>query len=261
MGEHNEHPDVIWDGSDEPMAADNVVSKPARAELPEEDLSEDEAVPIYQPGESVDESQLMLTPEKRQEILGKLAEFEYQLSALAPMQQGFVLAMLEDPTSQLEAARKAGYSENGASQRASILMNDARIQAVLALGQQLRQDRTMVTTDRTLNELAIIAFSNIGDYEIRPGSNQVVTREGIPEYALRAVSSAEYTTTVSESGDRVTTTYKAKIKLWSKTDALRMLAMYQKLVGGDGNVDNSKHLHLHKHEHQTWDIGGKRLTF
>jgi phage terminase small subunit len=226
---------------------------------------DEEPAEIYQPGDSIDETQMMLTPTKRKEIIGRLAEFEYQLAALSPLMQGFVLAYLQDPTNLSACARRAGYAEGSAKVKASQLMADSRIQAVIALGQLLREDRTMVTAERTINELAIIAFSNIGDYEVRPGTNQVVTREGAPEYALRAVSQAEYTTTAKEDSDgNVTTTYKVKIKLWSKTDALRMLAMYQRLLQGDTGgtiINNDNSTHVHKHDHHTWKIGDKELNF
>lgn len=258
MSEHEEHPEVIWDGSDEPIAS----IQPSTPEPTVEELMDDDRpVEIYQPGDSIDETQQMLTPERRREILGKLADFELQLSALSPLMQGYVLAYLQNPTSQAECARKAGYAESSAKVKASQLMADSRIQACIALGQLLREDRTMVTSERTINELAIIAFSNIGDYKVEPGSNQVTVREGVPEYALRAVSSAEYTTSVAENdnGD-VKTTYKVKIKLWSKTDALRMLAIYQRLLSPDGGTTNNS-LHLHKHEHHTWKVGDRELTF
>lgn len=256
MSEHEEHPDIVWEGANEPIAE----IMPPKPEPNLGVLDDDDAdVEVYQPSTSVDETQVMITPERRRLILGTLAEFEVQLAALSPLMQGFVLAYLQDPTSGAACARKAGYAESTAKVKASQLLSDSRVQACIALGQQLREDRTMVTSERTINELAIIAFSSIGDFEVKPGTNQVVTKEGVPEYALRSVSSAEYTTSVqeSENGD-VKTTYKVKIKLWSKTDALRMLALYQKLLSADGttNIDNSKHVHVHK-----WSIGGRELTF
>ncbi len=256
-----EHSDIIWDGADEPIAEQPVQRPVPAVEVPQPVgiLEDDDApVEIYQPGDSIDESQQMLTPERRQEILGKLVEFELQLSTLSPLMQGFVLAYLQDPTNQAACARKAGYSEHTSKIKGSQLMADSRIQAAIALGQQLREDRTMVTSDRTLNELAIIAFSDISNYEI--SENRIVAAEGVPDYVMRAVSQAEYiiTTKEDEKGNTITTS-RVKVKLWSKIDALRMLAQYQKLLTPDGITSNN--LHLHKHEHHTWKVGDKELTF
>jgi hypothetical protein len=47
-----------------------------------------------------------------------------------------------------------------------------------------------------------------------------------------------------------------------------MVAMYQKLLSGDGGVNignlniDQRTIEVHKHEHNTWDVGdGKKLTF
>lgn len=209
--------------------------------------------------------QMVITPEQRKEVLGRLAEFEMRLMDLTPLQANFVLAILRKPDNQANAAEIAGYAKASAKIKGSQLMANPKIQAAIAAGQLLREDRTMVTSERTLNELAIIAFSNIGDYTVEPGSNEVSTKPGVPEYALRAVQSAEYVTTVSENQQGVTTVYKVKIKLWSKTDALRMLALYQKLINGAGEAGNitinDNRGQIHKHEHNTWQVGDKKITF
>lgn len=210
--------------------------------------------------------QLLLTAEERKALLGKLAEFELAVLALAPQQQAFVFAYLANPTNGSAAARKAGYAASGAHVRASNLLNMPKVANAIALGQQLREDRTFITADRTLNELAIIAYSNIGDYEVGPGG-VVRVREGVPEYALRAVASADYTVIEEETEKGVKITYKTKIKLWSKPDALRMLSMYQKLLTGEGGVnltinnDNRGQAHTHNYQHNEWQFGDRKIKF
>lgn len=222
---------------------------------------------LLTPEEEPEEStgQLLLTNEERKALLGKLAEFELQLLGLAPRQQSFVMAYLSDPTNASAAARKAGYNGNLAV-RGSKLLNYPPVQACIAAGQQLREDRTFITGERTLHELAIIAFSDISHFKVdRNGKVGVV--EGVPEYALRAVSSAEYTVTEIDTADKVVTTYKTKIKLWSKTEALRMLAMYQKLLSGEGGVnltvnnDNRGQVHSHNYQHNEWQWGDRKVKF
>jgi hypothetical protein len=142
------------------------------------------------------------------------------------------------------------------------------VAACIALGEQLREDRTMITSDRTLHEIAIIAFSDITDFEIGPGG-KVITRPGVPSYATRAIASVEWTMTEFEGEEgKARTQYKTKIRLWPKDTALRMLAVYQKLMSGEGiqvnqtiNNDNRGQVHTHQHQHQTWQIGDTVLTF
>jgi len=241
------------EGSDLPEA----IAEPV--EILDDDEGESQAYPLdtAYAAAGVDH----ITPELRQEVLGKLVQFEVALSGLATKQQNFVLAILQDPTNTREAGRKAGYNGTDAaiSSHVSKLLVMPKIAHCISLGQQLREDRTMVSADRTLNELAIIAYSDISHYETVPGTTQITTRPGVPEHATRAVQSAEFTTTVVEGkGDSVTTTFKTKIKLWNKTDALRMLALYQKLFNnGEGMkiVDKSKHIH------NTWQFGDRSITF
>lgn len=212
-----------------------------------------------------EEVQSILSPEERKRLLGKLAEFELLVLALAPNQQAFVFAYLANPTNGTAAARKAGYNGKVAV-RASKLLAMPKIAAAIAAGQLLREDRTFITSDRTLNELSIIAFSNIGDFEVGPGG-EVRTREGVPEYAMRAISSAKYKVRTIEEDDKVITTYETEIKLWSKPEALRMLAMYQKLLSGEAGVnmtinDNRGQQHTHNYQHNEWHWGeGRQIKF
>lgn len=218
--------------------------------------------------EMPDGTTVMLRPEDRRRLLGRLAEFELKLLDLNPSQQNFVMAYIMDPTDGAAAARKAGYSERRASATASELLNKPHVAACIALGEQLREDRTMITSDRTLHEIAIIAFSDITDFTVE-GAGKVSTRPGVPSYATRAIKSIEWSTTEreDEKGNPVIT-YKTKIALWPKDVALRMLAVYQKLLSGDGpvinatvNNDNRGQTHHHEHQHQTWQIGDLTLNF
>lgn len=213
-----------------------------------------------------DNVQVILSPADRKRLLGRLAEFEVMLLALPPLQQNFVMAYVSDPTDGAAAARKAGYSERRAAATCCDLLARPAVVAAIALGEQLREDRTMITSDRTLHEIAIIAFSDITNYEIVRG--RVRTVAGVPTYATRAISSVEYTETEYEGDDgKMRTTYKTKIRLWSKDTALRMLSVYQKLLSEPSitnNVtvnDNRGQTHTHNHMHQTWKVGERELTF
>jgi phage terminase small subunit len=211
---------------------------------------------------------VMLRPEDRKKLLGRLAEFELKLLDLNPLQQNFVMAFVMDPTDASAAARKAGYSEKRCAATACDLLAKPHVAACIALGEQLREDRTMITSDRTLHEIAIIAFSDITDFSIGPGG-RIDTKPGVPSYATRAIKSVEWTSIEREDEEgKPVITYKTKIALWPKDVALRMLAVYQKLLSGDGTVvnatvnnDNRGQTHHHEHQHQTWQIGDLTLNF
>lgn len=60
-----------------------------------------------------------------------------------------------------DAAIRAGYSARTAKQQAYKLLNDERIQALIRAEIEKRAERTKITQDRVLDELAKIGFSDI----------------------------------------------------------------------------------------------------
>jgi hypothetical protein len=231
-----------------------------RSDEPDDlDGPSDEAAEDESPGGT--STLVALTPEKRRVILGKLMEFEHLLSGLTIMQQNFVLAVLADPTNHSQAATVAGFKHPSVT--GTKLIKLPRIAACIALGEQLREDRTYLTTDRTLNEFAIIAFSDVSDYCIKNGRLDV--RPGISRAALRAISSCEIDEhSWMDLEGKHHTRVKAKFKLHNKIAALQTLSVYQKLLSGlEGQnltIDN-RQVHIHQHQNNTWQIGDRRLTF
>lgn len=205
---------------------------------------------------------VVLTAANRQEFLGRMVEFQFMLSELTLQQANFVLAYLRDPTNMTAAARAAGSPEKSARVAAQRHLGNPKIAAAIALGEQLREDRTMITTDRTLHEFAIIAFSDITMFEFRDGS--IATKPGVPEYMTRAIASMDLEEREWRSPDGVPRfERRVKIKLHPKNEALRLIALHQKILAGPTvNVQvNDNSVHTHQHQHNTWEIGGKRLTF
>jgi phage terminase small subunit len=221
------------------------------AELKEDGASDDATGPI------------VLSPEQRKQFLGKLAEFEIQLSALTEKRANFVLAVLRDPTNWEKAARTAGFKN--ASVEAARMRHAPDVMACIALGENIREDRTLLTSDRTMHEFAIIAFSDITDFRVDKYTGEVTVAPGVPEYATRAISKIKWKhKTWTEDGE-LHTQSEIELGLWNKNDALKMIAMYQKLLSGEAGsgmvIDNSKHVHVHQHQHNTWQVGDNKLTF
>lgn len=158
-----------------------------------------------------------------------------------------------NPTSARNAAIAAGYSPKSAGEMSYKLMCTPLVAAAVAQKMQERMERTMITQDRVLHELAILAFSNITHYDIDPITGTVRTADGVPEYAMRAVSAVKHIVVVNEDGETVTHT--TEFKMWNKVDALRLvmksLGMLDDRIQIDGKVETT----------QTWKIGDREVKF
>lgn len=63
-----------------------------------------------------------------------------------------------------QAAIKAGYSQKRASELGWQLLQKPTIAAAIAAAMQARSERTRITADRVLEEIAAIAFAHMGQY-------------------------------------------------------------------------------------------------
>lgn len=208
---------------------------------------------------------VLLTDAQRAEVLGRLADFELKLCALPEKRQAFVLAYIADPTNASAAARKAGYATISSRVSASTILRSPDVAACIAVGLLLREDRTMITSERTLNELSIIAFSDIADFTV--GEDWTLgVREGAPEYVTRAVASIDFNVTERiDQHDNPVTSRSMKIRLWSKPEAIRMLMMYQKLLGAEAtpnvNITNNNGPVTNNYTKNTWKWGTREVKF
>lgn len=84
-----------------------------------------------------------------------------------------------------QAAIRAGYSEKTAEQQAVRLLRNVRVQAYIQKRKAERIERTEITQDMVLRELAIVAFSNAADYAAVVEKDAVIQTEdgrAIPVY-------------------------------------------------------------------------------
>ncbi len=157
-----------------------------------------------------------------------------------------------DPTSFSKAALKAGYSKKSITAASHTLYHEPLMQAAIAEQMNERAERTQVTQDRVLHELAVVAFGDLRNYKIDPLTGTIELPEGVPEYVMRAVSSIKFIVTIDDNG---TVRKTLEFKLWDKMAALRMmgqhLAMFtdKLLVGGEIDV------------RQKWQVGGQEIVF
>jgi phage terminase small subunit len=81
-------------------------------------------------------------------------------SELTPKQRAFVREYLVD-LNGTQAAIRAGYSANSADVEASRLLANAKVRSAVDAAIKLRSERTDITADRVLQELAKIGFADI----------------------------------------------------------------------------------------------------
>ena len=123
-----------------------------------------------------------------------------------------------------EAARRAGYSPRSAQQIGINLLTKPHILAAIAREDEARAARTRITADRVLDELARIAFSDLGRIlEWGP--------EGVNLRGDRDLPAADRAAIAEISVTQIKETARARIKLHDKQRALDALAKHLRLYG------------------------------
>ena len=119
-----------------------------------------------------------------------------------------------------QAAIRAGYAKGSASVQGTRLLRNDSVQYAIALAQQQRAERTAITQDRVLNELAILGFADMGDYiRLEPDGSARMDWSSLPENGTKAI--AEITQEVVITGkDGDEPIRKTKFKLHDKRQSL-----------------------------------------
>lgn len=169
------------------------------------------------------------------------------MAELTAKQQRFVEEYLVD-LNATQAAIRAGYSEKTAYSQGQRLLNNVEIQKAVSEAQEDRSNRTQITADRVLQELARIGFSDLRNMLTPNGS--LLDPQDWDDDTAAAISSIEVVTNTGDQGKdedgRKIVEHTHKIKVWDKNSALEKLA---------------KHLgmFIEKHEH-TGPNGGPIQT-
>ena len=164
--------------------------------------------------------------------------------ALTAKQQRFVDEYLID-LNATQAAIRVGYSKKTADQQASRLLTNVKVREYLAQRQADRANRTEITQDKVLKELAKIGFSDIRKI-VRWGETQVRMVDGeddgpedmVPYHGLALIDSAEVDDStaaaiaeVSQSRDGL------KVKLHDKKGALVDIGRHLGMFSPPGHAD------------------------
>tara|TARA_R100000365_G_C2748380_1_gene79772 strand:+ start:5369 stop:5977 length:609 start_codon:yes stop_codon:yes gene_type:complete len=158
---------------------------------------------------------------------------------LTPKQQRFVEEYLVD-LNAAAAARRAGYSAKTARQIGERLLTNVDIQEEVQALMQARQQRTEITADRVLRELASVAFFDPRKLFNPDGSPKPITE--LDDQTAAALAGIEVLEEFEGAGkDRVFVGYTKKYKVADKntalTNAMRHLGMLRdkvEVTGKDG---------------------------
>lgn len=180
---------------------------------------------------------------------------------LTPQRQAFVDAYVETG-SGAESCRRAGIVKRDsarAKQTARELLNVPIVAAAVAQKRAERSMRTMITTDRVLQEVAILAFSNIDDYILDEHGN-VTVREGVPEDAMRAIASVKRKERrEKDENGNIVVIRETELRLWDKPGSIKMAGQHMKMFTERVDV-NVKGKVQHEHR-QAWTFGDDVVEF
>lgn len=143
---------------------------------------------------------------------------------MTPRQERFVEEYLID-LNAARAARRAGYSKRSAAQRGYLLLRDKGIAAAITRAQAARADRTRVTADKVVTELAKVAF---GDPRrlLSWGPGGVVLRDSTQLTDADAALVSEVSETRTSAGGT------RRVKLYCKLTALTALGKHLGIFSG-----------------------------
>ncbi len=85
------------------------------------------------------------------------------MSNLSPKQERFVEEYLVD-LNATQAAKRAGYSEKTVNKMGAKLLANTKVSAAIAVARNKISERTEITQDMVVQELAKIGFANMADY-------------------------------------------------------------------------------------------------
>lgn len=163
--------------------------------------------------------------------------------ALTARQSRFVDEYLID-LNATQAAIRAGYSEKTAKSQGQRLLTNVDIESAIQQRMKAREQRTEVTQDRVLRELARLGFSDIRKLFTTGG--QLRSVHDLDDDIAAAVQSVEVVTKMlpGADGEEPDIEYVHKIKLWDKNSALEKIAKHLGMFADNGLGDKDRPIHI-----------------
>lgn len=130
-----------------------------------------------------------------------------------------------------QAAIKSGYSEKTASVQAVRLLRNVNVQQYIQVQIKKREQRTEITQDRVIEELAKIGFSDISDYcSVEENGVSIKETASIDSKKIGAISS------IKQGANGI------EVKLYDKLKALELLGKHLGIFENHDNVDSVEDL-------------------
>lgn len=164
--------------------------------------------------------------------------------AINGKQQRFVEEYLID-LNATQAAIRAGYSEKTAGQQGFELLKKPEIQTAISEAQKARSERTEITQDMVLRELAKVGFSDLRNVFTAAGA--IIDVQDWDDSTAGAISSLEVVRRNDGSKDEDgnhNVEYVHKIKVWDKVSALEKMGKHLGMFGNEGEKAAEVHIHM-----------------
>lgn len=146
--------------------------------------------------------------------------------SLTPKQAAFVREYLVD-LNATQAAIRAGYSARTAAAVGFENLRKPKIALEVEKAQADRAERTQVTADRVLAELAKLAFANLGDYfRLASGHDPVIDLSTATRDQLAALTEITVDDYTDGRGEDARDVRRIRIKMADKRGALELLGRH-----------------------------------
>jgi len=146
--------------------------------------------------------------------------------ALNPKQERFVAEYVANPNAS-EAARRAGYSARSAYSTGERMLRNAEVKAAIDAGLQQVKARIQLSMDRTLEEIARVAYADPRKLFDETGKLRPIHE--LDDITAATIASVEVSTESDRDDESNTVTTTTKIKSWDKMRALDMAGRYHGL--------------------------------
>ena len=136
-----------------------------------------------------------------------------------------------------QAAIRAGYSKRRAEVTAAELLSSTEVQKYLQLKKQKIIEKLEISQERTMKEIARLAFSDVR--KLFNGNGGLIDPSNLDDDTAAAIASVEvFEEFDGRGGEREQIGVTKKVKLWDKTKALEMLAKHFKIYS-DAPINNN----------------------
>ena len=165
---------------------------------------------------------------------------------LNPKQARFVQEYLID-LNATQAAIRAGYSKKTAEQLGHQLLQKTSVSEAVVKAQARLSDKNGDLVQKIVDELKIIAFSDIANHtRIDPDTGAICAKgfDEMPPGASRALQSIDENRAIKEDadGNKVTVYDKVNFRMWDKLKAIDLLGkhlgMFKERIEHSGSVDS-----------------------